>query len=146
MERDSRDGRRATTDSRPAAGWADGVRSSALVIAMFLALSAFTPRPQSGRIMFARQSNVPPAIQAFAWTVIETRCNFQQHELERLSFWAYDAQRQDIDGEVVYSIKVLSDLHWKKTEPPATVQMLLADDGGRVMLKRVTSSFIQCRA
>jgi hypothetical protein len=57
-------------------------------------------------------------VQAFAWRVIETRCNYQAYELDQRSFWAYDTRVSSADGGVVYSISVVSDLTWKKTDPP----------------------------
>ena len=75
--------------------------------------------------------------------MIETRCNYQSFELEHRSFWAYDARATRVDAAVVYSIKILSDVPWKKTEPPALIDMTVVDDGG-VRLTALKSSFITC--
>jgi len=75
--------------------------------------------PSTSRILFAGDSPVPRAVQEFAWRVIETRCNYQSYEREQRSFWAFDAQARHVDQGVVYSINILSEVSWKKREPPA---------------------------
>ena len=97
------------------------------------------------RILFAGDTTVSRSVQEFAWRVIETHCNYQRYELEQRSFWAYDAQARRVDGDVVYSISILSELTWKKTEPPAIIQMTLVDDG-RMRLAALKSSFVVCEA
>jgi hypothetical protein len=97
------------------------------------------------RILFAGDTTVSRSVQEFAWRVIETHCNYQRYELEQRSFWAYDAQARRVDGGVVYSISILSELTWKKTEPPAIIQMTLVDDG-RMRLAALKSSFVVCEA
>ena len=115
-----------------------------MLMPMFLTMSGFTSTPAAGGILFAADANIPPAVQAFAWRVIVSRCDFQRHELEQRSFWAYDAQTRNIDGAVVYSIGILSELTGKRTEPPATLEIALAEDGDRLRLTGLTSSFIRC--
>jgi len=115
-----------------------------VLMPMFLAVSGFTFTPTAGGIQFAADANIPPAVQAFAWRVIATRCDFQRHELEQRSFWAYDARTRNVEGVVVYSIGIVSDLTWKRTEPPAMLQIVLAEEGGRLRLTGLTSSFIRC--
>jgi len=119
-------------------------RFTGVLMPMFLAISGFTFTPTAGGILFAPDANIPPAVQAFAWRVIATRCDFQRHELEQRSFWAYDAHTRNVDGAVVYSIGILSELTWKRTAPPATLEIVLAQDGDRLRLRSLTSSFIRC--
>ena len=73
------------------------------------------------RILFAAETDVPRTAQEFAWRVIETRCNFSGSEREQRSFWAYDARARRVDAAVVYSIKILSDVTWRKRnrQPPS---------------------------
>ena len=94
-------------------------------------------------IMFARDSAVPRPVQEFAWRVIETRCNYHAHERQQRSFWAYDAQARSIDTGIAYSISILSDLSWKKTDPPAIIEMTIVDDG-RLQLTALKASFVVC--
>jgi hypothetical protein len=82
-------------------------------------------------------------VQAFAWRVIEARCNYQQYELEQRSFWAYYTRARRVDAAVVYSLRILSDAPWNKREPPAFIEMTVVDDG-EVRLTALTSSFITC--
>ena len=82
-------------------------------------------------------------MQEFAWRVIETHCNYQSYEREQRSFWAYDARTSRVGGGVAYSIGVLSELPWKKTEPPATIQMTIVDDGS-LRLTALQSTFGVC--
>ncbi len=110
---------------------------------MLCALAGFTVAPIDNRILFAVDTSVPRTVQEFAWRVIETRCNYQPYELGQRSFWAYDARARRVDDAVVYSIKILSEVTWKKTEPPAVIEMSVVDDG-RVRLTALKSSFIAC--
>jgi len=119
------------------------VRAMAVIVPMLWALAAVASASPDSRILFARDTPVPPPVQAFAWRVIETRCNYQAFEREQRSFWAYDAQARRVDAGVVYSINVLSDLGWKKSEPPAAIAMTVVDDGG-IRLTALTSTFVVC--
>jgi hypothetical protein len=46
-------------------------------------------------------------------------------------------------ASVVYSINILSELTWKKSEPPAFIEMTVVDDG-RMRLTALKSSFVVC--
>jgi len=96
-------------------------------------------------ILFARTTAVPPPIRAFAWHVIETRCNYQSFERQQRWFWAYDTKASQTAAGVVYSISVLSERSWKKTDPPAMIEMTIVDDGD-MRLTALRSSFITCVA
>jgi hypothetical protein len=133
-----------------ATAWCSAGRRAAEVAARLVipaltlcALAGFTPAPVESRILFGGDTVVPRPVQDFAWRVIETRCNYQSHERWQRSFWAYDARARRVDGGIVYSIEILSDLAWKKTEPPAVIAMTLVDDG-RLHLTSLKSSFITC--
>jgi hypothetical protein len=97
------------------------------------------------KILFARGTGVPRAVQEFAWRVIETRCNYQAYEREHRSFWAYYAQAVRVSEGVVYSIHITSDLAWKKTEPPAFIEMTVIEDG-HIRLAALKSRFVVCVA
>jgi hypothetical protein len=84
-------------------------------------------------------------VQAFAWRTIETHCNYLRYELEQRSFWAYDARAMAVGADTVYSIKILSELPWKKSEPPATIEMAVALQDGHLRLATLTSSFVVCK-
>ncbi len=109
------------------------------------ALAVIAAAPIDFRILFARGSAVPQPVREFAWQVIETRCNYQAFEREQRSFWAYDARATRVGTGVVYSINVLSQLPWMKTEPPAIIQMTVVDDG-RLRLAAIQSSFVVCES
>ena len=94
-------------------------------------------------ILFAGGSAVPRPVQEFAWRVIETRCSYQAYERAERRFWAYGAQATRGDDGIVYSISVLSDVSWKKTEPPAAIAMTVVDDGG-LRLAGLRSTFVVC--
>jgi hypothetical protein len=133
-----------TVVSCPAARRAAGVAARLAIPALALwALAGFTAAPVESRILFAADTAVPGPVQELAWRVIETRCNYQSHERWQRSFWAYDARARRVDGGTVYSIEILSDLTWKKTEPPAIIAMTLVDDG-RLRLTALRSWFIAC--
>ena len=110
---------------------------------MLCALAGFVTAPTTPRIMFARGTVVPSAVQEFAWRVIETRCAYQSYERDQRSFWAYDARAERVGAGVAYSIGVLSELAWKKTEPPAVISMTILDDG-RLRLTALRSSYVDC--
>jgi len=95
-------------------------------------------------IMFARDSAVPRPVQEFAWRVIETRCNYQGYERGQRTFWAYHTQAQKLDTGLAYSIEILSERSWKKSEPPATIRMTILDDG-RLHVIGLSSTFVGCR-
>ena len=115
------------------------------VIALGAMLSAIPSLSSAGMggILFAGHPAVPPAVQDFAWRVIETRCRYESHERELRSFWAYDTRATKTDAGTVYSITILSEVPWRKREPPATIEMTIVDDG-EVRLTRLKSSFIVC--
>jgi hypothetical protein len=119
------------------------VRGIANLVPILCALSGFAAAPIDSRILFAGGTVVPRSVQEFAWRVIETRCNYQPYEREWRSFWAYDARAKRVGSNVVYSISILSDLTWKKTEPPAVIEMTVVDDG-RMRLMALKSSFVVC--
>jgi hypothetical protein len=119
------------------------VPRTASLVPLLCALVGFAAAPIDSRILFAGDTPVPRSVQEFAWRVIETRCNYQRYQLEQRSFWAFDAQARRAGASVVYSIRILSDLTWKKTEPPAVIDMTVVDDGG-MRLTALKSSFVVC--
>ena len=118
-------------------------RVTGVVPVLCCALLGFAPAATGSRILFAPGTTVPPPVQEFAWRVIETRCNYQAYEREQRSFWAYDARAKRVDASVVYSISILSELTWRKVEPPAVIEMTVVDDG-RLRLTALKSSFVVC--
>ena len=114
-----------------------------IVVLMLCALAGFAPATVDSRIVFSGDTNVPRPVREFAWRVIETRCNYQRYEREQRSFWAYDTQARKVDDEVAYSIKILSEIPWKKTEPPAFIEMTIVG-GGPLRLTALRSSFVVC--
>ena len=121
----------------------DGVRRVASLV-MLCALASFAvAAPTDSRILFARNTPVPRSVQEFAWRVIETRCNYQAYERERRSFWAYNTLAMSVGAGLGYSISILSELPWKKSEPPAFIEMTVVDDG-RMRLTALKSSFVVC--
>ena len=109
------------------------------------ALAGFAPTPHGSNILFAGDTDVPRPVQEFAWRVIETRCNYQRYELEQRSFWAYDTHGTKVDGAVAYSIKIISERPWQKSEPPAFIQMTIVRDDS-VRLTALKSTFVGCAA
>jgi hypothetical protein len=104
-------------------------------------LAAVSP---DSRIMFARDSAVPRPVQEFVWRVIETRCDYQGYERGQRTFWAYHTQATKLDTGMAYSIDILSERSWEKSEPPATIQMRVLDDG-RLHVIGLSSTFVSCR-
>ena len=94
-------------------------------------------------ILFGRGTPVPKAVQQFAWRVIEERCDYQSWERAQRSFWAYDTSARALDEATVYSIRILADVAWKKTEPTAYIEMTIVADR-EIRLTALTSSFIGC--
>ena len=113
------------------------------LLPLLCVLAGFAAPPIDSRILFAGGTDVPRLVQEFAWRVIETRCNYQQYELEQRSFWAYDVQARRVDTGLVYSINILSEVPWRKTEPPAIIEMTVVDDG-LMRLTALKSSFVIC--
>lgn len=121
--------------------------ATALVLALTIAGEpsvGFAAVTTDSPIMFARDSAVPRSVQEFAWRVIETRCNYQGYERGQRTFWAYHTQAQKLDTGLAYSIEILSERSWKKSEPPATIQMTILDDG-RLHVIGLSSTFVGCR-
>jgi hypothetical protein len=121
--------------------------ATALVLALTIAGEpsvGFAAVTTDSPIMFARDSAVPRPVQEFAWRVIETRCNYQGYERGQRTFWAYHTQAQKLDTGLAYSIEILSERSWKKSEPPATIQMTILDDG-RLHVIGLSSTFVGCR-
>ena len=115
----------------------------ATLVPILWALAGFAPGPVDSRIQFPGGVHVPRAVQMFAWRVIETSCNYQSYELQQHSFWAYDVKTRQTGAGVAYSIHILSEVPWKKTIPPAFIDMTVVDDGG-VRLAALTSSIVVC--
>jgi hypothetical protein len=121
--------------------------ATALVLALTIAGEpsvGFAAVTTDSPIMFARDSAVPRPVQEFAWRVIETRCDYQGYERGQRTFWAYHTQAQKLDTGLAYSIEILSERSWKKSEPPATIQMTILDDG-RLHVIGLSSTFVGCR-
>lgn len=110
---------------------------------IFCALAGFASIPLDSPIQFPRATPVPRPVQAFAWEVIARRCAYQAYELSQRSFWASDARARADAGGTVYSLRVLSEVGWKKTEPISVIEMTIVDDG-RLRLVALTSSFVTC--
>jgi hypothetical protein len=101
--------------------------------------------PIDSPILFARDSDVPAPVRAFAWRVIETRCSYQPYERDQRMFWAYRVRAAKTGDGAVYSIGILSERSWKKAEPPAIIEMTIVDEG-RMRLAELKSSFVPCSA
>ena len=128
------------------AAWGrDGVivRRIACLVLTLCAVGNLAAAPSTSKILFTRDTIVPRSVQQFAWQVIETRCNYQAYERQQRSFWAYGAQARRSDMGVAYSISILSDLSWKKTDPPAIIEMTIVDDG-RLHVTALSASFVVC--
>ena len=119
------------------------VRRLVSLVSILSGLAGFVPVPTDAGILFARDTTVPPSVQEFAWRVIEKRCSYQPYEREQRSFWAYEAHTRRVAADIVYSINILSEVTWKKTEPPAIIKMIVVDDG-RMRLAAMRSSFVAC--
>lgn len=122
--------------------WRAGGRLACLGL-ILCALAGFASIPLDSRIQFSRGTPVPRPVQAFAWTVIKQRCAYQSYELSQRSFWASDARAHTAAEETVYSIRVLSEVGWMKTDPVDVIEMTIVDDG-RLRLAALRSSFITC--
>jgi hypothetical protein len=107
--------------------------------------SGSSPAWAHAKILFPRNTPVPPSVQAFAWQVIETHCNDLGYEREERSFWAYDTRATAVSAETIYSIRILSELPWKKTEPPASIDMAVALRDGQMRLAALTSTYVVCK-
>jgi hypothetical protein len=114
-----------------------------IALALAWAMAALSAAPAGAEILFARDSAVPRAVREFAWHAVETRCAYQAYERAQRSFLAYRTRVERVDGATVYSIQIVSDVDWRKTDPPAFVEMTVADDGG-LRLTALRSSFIRC--
>src|SRR5262249_61650648 len=108
-------------------------------------LSGVPPAPRGWRIRSAGRPDVPTPAPGRAGRVIETHGNYQRYELEQRSFWAYDTHATKIDGSVTYSIKIISELPWQKSEPPAFIEMTIVRHDG-VRLTALKSRFVGCAA
>lgn len=122
--------------------WRGAVRLVCLA-PILCALAGFASIPLDSRIQFSRGTPVPRPVQAFAWTMITQRCAYQSYELSQRSFWASDARARAAAGETIYSIRVLSEVGWMKTDPVDVIEMTIVDDG-RLRLAALRSSFITC--
>lgn len=127
-------------------GRAQRMRALARIASLLPVLCALAGTPALGldsRLLFARGTAVPRAVQQFAWRVIEERCDYQSFERRQRSFWAYDARAHAVDEGTAYTIKIVSDVAWKKTEPSAYIEMTIVA-GGQLRLAALESSFIGC--
>ena len=114
----------------------------ASLVPVLWALVGFAGAPIDSQIQFPGDT-VPRAVQEFAWRVIETRCNYQAYEYRERSFWAYDVKTRKAGPGVIYSISILSELPWEKTDSPGFIEMTVVDDGG-LRLTALKSSFVVC--
>jgi hypothetical protein len=131
---------------RSALGGARRPRALARIVSLVPVLLGLAGSPAIGfdsGVLFSRGTPVPKVVQQFAWRVIEERCRYQSFERKQRSFWAYDAHARATDEGTVYSIKIVSDLTWKKTEPSAYIEMTIVADG-RLRLTALESSLIPC--
>src|SRR5262245_5129189 len=86
------------------------------LVSLVSALVGFAPAPYGSPIVFAAGTDVPRPVQELAWRVIETRCNYQGYEREQRTFWAYDTRATKVDTGIAYSIKILAERQWHKSE------------------------------
>src|SRR5262249_43943190 len=107
------------------------------------ALAAFAPAPYGSPILFPAGTPVPRLVQELAWRIIETRCSYQRYEREERTFWAYETRATKLDAGVAYSIKIISERPWKKSEPAELIDMTIVQDG-RPRLTALSSTFIGC--
>jgi hypothetical protein len=121
----------------------DLVRGTASLAVILPILSGFSLSPADAGIVFAGPGPVPRSVQEFAWHVIETHCQYQGYERRERSFWASDIRRSRTATGMGYAMTIVSDVSWKKTEPPAFIEMTVVDDDGP-RLTALTSSFIRC--
>lgn len=112
-------------------------------VSLLCAVGGVSAAPAHAKILFHRDTPVPRLVREFAWRIIEVRCNYQRFELEQRSFWAYDTRATRVNGEVAYSIDILSERTWKKTEPAGMIQMVVVDDGA-LRLGALRSVFVAC--
>ena len=117
-------------------------RSVSLVSAL-CALAGSTAIASDSKLMFAGGTAVPAVVQQFAWRVIEERCRYQWFERRQRAFWAYDAEARETNEGTVYSIKIVSEVTWKKTEPSSYIEMVIVADG-QLRLTALRSSSIEC--
>ena len=115
------------------------------LVSIVLALGGFAPAPYSSPILFPAGTDVPRPVQELAWRVIETHCSYQGFEREQRTFWAYDTRVTKVDAGTAYSIKIVSERQWHKSEPPALIEMTIVADGG-LRLTALKSTFIECAA
>ena len=113
------------------------------LVSIAWALAGFAPAPYGSPILFPAGTDVPRPVQELAWQVIETRCSYQRFEREQRTFWAYDTRTTEADAGIAYSIKILSERQWHKSEPPARIEMTIVENG-RLRLTALTSTFIGC--
>jgi hypothetical protein len=111
--------------------------------AMLCALAGFSAVGSDPPILFSRDAPVPRSVQHFAGRAIAERCNYQSYERAQRSFWAYHSRARAVDRDVTYSISIVSERMWNKTELAAYIQMTIVDDG-QLRLTALTSSFIRC--
>jgi hypothetical protein len=109
------------------------------------ALAGFAPAPYGSPILFPAGTEVPRPVQELAWRVIETRCGYQGFEREQRTFWAYDTRATKVGAGIAYSIKIVSERQWHRSEPPALIEMTIVADGG-LRLTALKSTFIGCAA
>jgi hypothetical protein len=115
------------------------------LVSIVWSLAGFAPAPYRSPILFPAGTDVPRPVQELAWRIIETRCSYQRFELEQRTFWAYDTRATKVDAGIVYSIKILSERQWNKSEPPALIEMTIVEDG-RLRLTALRSTFVECPA
>src|SRR4029450_2695374 len=121
------------------------VRAVSVLVAILRAALAGSPAIGfDSRILFARATPVPEAVQQFAWRVIEERCEYQSFERTQRSFWAYDARARAVDEGTAYTIKIVSDVSWRKNEPSAYIDMTIVAADRQLRVTALTSSFIGC--
>ncbi|HEX7788082.1 MAG TPA: hypothetical protein VF653_17825 [Methylomirabilota bacterium] len=94
-------------------------------------------------LMFAGGTGVPAVVQQFAWRAIQERCRYQAFERRQRAFWAYDAQVRETKEGTLYSIKIVSDVTWKKTEPASYIEIAIVADRN-LQLTALRSSSIEC--
>jgi hypothetical protein len=126
-------------------GYVVGVWRLVTLLAVFWVSVGIAHAPVDSQIEYPGNTAVPRAVQKFAWRVIKTRCNYQSYERDQRSFWAYNVKTSRSGTGVAYSIHVVSDLRWKKTDPPSTIDMTVVDDGS-IRLTSLKSTFVVCES
>ena len=121
----------------------DGVVRVLGLAAMLGGLSGFVPLPRGREDSLSARHGGAAGGAGLCLAGDRDPLRVPGYEHAQRSFWATRADATTVQGRPAYALRILSERSWQKTEPTASIEMTIVDDGD-MRLAALRSTFITC--